>query len=318
MQLETMQLTEAQKGRFSLLWFKIRRNAGLYFLILPALVYIIIFNFIPMYGILIAFQNFKPFLGVAGSDWVGLHHFKRFFGLNAFGSLMKNTLTLSLYGLVAGLPMPVLLALLLNMCISKRLKKIVQVVTYAPHFISTVVFVGIINVFFSPSLGIVKTILNTVGLLDGPLMTLLNPDAFPHLYVWSGVWQGMGWGSIIYLAALTGIDVEIQEAAYVEGATKLQQVWYIDLPTIIPTIVTMLILSCGSILNVGFEKVFLMQNTLNLQTSEIISTYVYKVGILDTQYSYSAAIGIFNSVINLALLISVDRISKAMGQRGLF
>ena len=191
-------------------------------------------------------------------------------------------------------------------------------VTYAPHFISTVVFVGILNVFFAPSSGLVKQLMTNLGLLEGNLMVLMSDSAFPHLYVWSGVWQGMGWGSIIYLAALSGVDPTLHEAARVDGANKFMRVLHIDIPTIVPAIVTMFVLRCGSILSVGFEKVYLMQNSLNSTASEVIATYVYKVGLLDTQYSYSSAIGLTNNIVNLIMLVVTDRIAKSLGQTGLF
>ncbi|PWM42076.1 MAG: sugar ABC transporter permease [Clostridiales bacterium] len=297
---------------------RIREHAGFYILLLPSLVLLIIFTYIPMYGVIIAFKNFKPINGIWGSDWVGWYNFERFFSQASFWNILTNTLTLSIYSLIAGFPIPIILALMLNNCEFAKFKKSVQMITYAPHFISTVVFVGMLNVFFAPSMGIIQQFLNLLGLADGPLRVLMESEAFPHLYVWSGVWQGMGWGSIVYLAALSGVDPTLHEAAVVDGANKLQRMRYIDLPCIVPTIVTLLILNCGNVLNVGFEKVYLMQNSMNLTNSEIISTYVYKMGLLNSQYSYSTAIGLFNSVINMILLITVDRISKRMGQDGLF
>ncbi|WP_256865507.1 sugar ABC transporter permease [Paenibacillus sp. 32352] len=303
---------------FSKKLLKVKENIGLYFLVLPALIYVILFDYVPLYGVLIAFENFKPIKGIWGSEWVGLYHFQRLFKLDLFWVLIKNTLSLSLYSLVAGFPAPIILALALHSAASKKIKHIVQTVTYAPHFISMVILVGMLNVFLSPRLGIVSQLLNSIGVIDGPLMILTNPDAFAHLYVWSGIWQGMGWGSIIYLAALSGVDPSLHEAATVDGANKFQRAWYIDIPSIMPTIVTLLILNCGGILGVGFEKAFLMQNSLNLQTSEVISTYVYKVGLLQSQFSFSAAVGLFNSVINLVMLLTVNKLAKRLGQSGIF
>ncbi|TXK85314.1 sugar ABC transporter permease [Paenibacillus sp. N3.4] len=297
---------------------KVKENLGLYVLVLPALIYVLLFEYVPLYGVLIAFENFKPVKGILGSEWVGLYHFERFFKLDMFWTLIKNTLSLSLYSLLAGFPIPIILALALNSANSKRLKNIVQTVTYAPHFISTVILVGMLNVFLAPRLGIVSQFLNFIGLTSGPLMILSDPGFFGHLYVWSGVWQGMGWGSIIYLAALSGVDTSLHEAAIVDGANKFQRAFYIDLPSIMPTIVTLLILNCGGMLGVGFEKAFLMQNALNLGASEVISTYVYKVGLLQSQYSFSAAVGLFNSVVNLLLLLSVNKLAKKLGQSGIF
>jgi putative aldouronate transport system permease protein len=309
---------QAPTRLFSRKLLKVRENIGLYVLVLPALIYVLVFEYVPLYGILIAFENFKPVKGIWGSEWVGLYHFERLFKLDMFWTLIKNTLSLSLYSLLAGFPIPIVLALALNSANSKRLKSIVQTVTYAPHFISTVVLVGMLNVFLAPRLGIVSQFLNFLGLTNGPLMILSDPEFFGHLYVWSGVWQGMGWGSIIYLAALSGVDTSLHEASIVDGANKFQRAFYIDLPSIMPTIVTLLILNCGGMLGVGFEKAFLMQNALNLGASEVISTYVYKVGLLQSQYSFSAAVGRFNSVVNLLLLLSVNKLAKKLGQSGIF
>ena len=297
---------------------RIMENWQLYILILPALVYLVIFAYGPMLGITIAFKDFKPHKGIFGSDWVGLKHFERFFAMNKFKLAFKNTITLSLYSLIAGFPLPIILAMLLNSCPYLRLKKTVQTVTYAPHFISMVVIVGMLRVFFSPTTGLIGHILRAMGLIDGPLMVLTDPGAFAHLYVWSGVWQGMGWSSIIYLGALTGVDPSLHESAVIDGANKLQRILHIDLPAITPTIVVLLVLNCGSIMNVGFEKVFLLQNSLNLSASETIATYVYKVGIQDSQYSFSTAINLFNSVINFVLLIIVNSISRALGETALW
>lgn len=305
-------------SRLNRLGRRIRMNLGLYLLLLPSVIYLLVFCYAPMYGVIIAFKEYKPFRGILGSEWVGLYQFQRFFAQSSVWTIILNTLRLSIYSLIAGFPIPIILALCLNSCRFSQFKSLTQTITYAPHFISTVVLVGMLNVFFSPSMGIVSTFLHKLGLLSGPLMTLLNEKAFSHLYVWSGVWQSMGWSSIIYLAALSGVDISLHEAAVVDGANKLQRMWHIDLPGIIPTIVILLVLNCGGILNVGFEKDYLMQNSMNLNSSEIISTYVYKVGLLNSQYSYSTAIGLLNSVINLILLITVDRTAKSLGQTGLF
>lgn len=301
-----------------MLFARIMENWQLYVLLLPTIVYLLVFAYGPMGGVVIAFKNFKPYQGIWGSEWVGLKQFVRFFEMNKFQLALRNTIILSLYSLVAGFPLPILLALLLNSCPYMRLKKVVQTVTYAPHFISMVVIVGMIRVLFSPTTGLIGNVLRSLGLLDGSLMTLVKPAAFSHLYVWSGVWQGMGWSSIIYLGALTGVDPSLHEAAIIDGANKAQRILHIDLPSIIPTIVVLLVLNCGNIMNVGFEKVFLLQNSLNLTASETISTYVYKVGIQDGQYSFSTAINLFNSVINFAMLILVNAISRALGETALW
>lgn len=297
---------------------RILENWQLYLLLFPVILYLVIFAYGPMAGIVIAFEDFKPYKGITGSTWVGMKHFIRFFAMNKFKLALKNTITISLYSLIAGFPLPIVLALLLNTCPYMRLKKTVQTVTYAPHFISMVVIVGMLRVFFSPTTGIVGNLLRSLGLLDGSLMVLTSPAAFPHLYVWSGVWQGMGWSSIIYLGALTGVDPSQHESAVIDGANKLQRIIHIDLPAITPTIVVLLIMNSGSIMNVGFEKVFLLQNSLNLSAAETISTYVYKVGIQDSQYSFSTAINLFNSIINFALLVIVNSISRALGETALW
>lgn len=306
------------KNRFRNTAKLMRQNAGLYLLIMLPLIYLALFHYAPIYGITIAFKNFKPVYGITGSPWIGLYHFKRFFSQTRFWTILRNTFVLSTYSLLAGFPLPIIFAIMLNSCRFNKLKKMAQTISYAPHFISTVVFVGLINIFFSPTLGLISQIFNKLGIIEGPLMTLLQKEAFPHLYVWSGVWKDLGWNSIVYLAALTGVDPNLHEAAVVDGANKFQRVWHIDIPSITPTIVTILILNCGSVLNLGFEKVFLMQNQMNAEVSEVISTYVYKAGLINIQYSYSAAIGLCNSVVNSILLMTVDRIAKMIGQHGLF
>lgn len=304
----------AQRGSLAA---RLKKFWPLYLFLLPALVYIALFHYAPMYGVLMAFKNFKPIKGILGSDWVGFYNFARFFRMDMFDTLIINTLTLSVYSLAAGFVFPILLALLINTCVLRRFTRVLQTITYLPHFISMVVMVGIINLLFSPSLGMFSHLLNALGVIDGPLNVLLSSRAFDDLYVWSGVWQSMGWGSIIYLAALSGVDPALHEAAILDGANKFQRVRHIDIPWIMPTMVILLILSCGNLMNVGFEKVFLMQNAMNLDVSEIISTYVYKMGILNAQYSFSAAVGLFNSVINMALLLAVNALSKRLGDTGL-
>lgn len=289
-----------------------------YLFLAPAIIYLLVFAYGPMYGLLIAFKDFKPYKGILGSQFVGLKYFHRFFAMSKFSLLLRNTLSLSLYSLLAGFPLPIILALSLNASSAKRYAKVIQTATYAPHFVSTVVVVGIINILFSPSTGIVKSLLNALGLLDGPLMLLMQESSFPHLYVWSGVWQNLGWSSIVYLGALSAVDTSLHEAAEIDGASKLQRVRYIDFPSILPTVITLLILNVGRIMSVGFEKVFLMQNSMNTNTSEIISTYIYKIGIKDGQYSLAAAIGMFNSVINFVLLMVVNAISRRVSETSLW
>ena len=288
----------------------------LYLLFLPTFLYFTIFQYGPMYGIQLAFKNFNPLLGIWGSPWTGFVQFQRFFNSYQFGRLLWNTLSISIYGLVAQFPFPILLALLLNQLTRQKFKKLVQTVSYAPYFISTVVLVGMMFVFFSPNFGVVNNIIQYFG--GEPIFFMARPDLFRHLYVWSGIWQSTGYNAIIYIAALSGINPELHEAAIVDGASKLRRIWHIDLPGITPTIVIMLILNMGRIMAVGFEKAFLMQTPLNLETSEVISTYVYKIGLLDAQYAFSTAVGLFNSVINLILIVTVNKIAKTVSDVSLW
>ncbi len=299
-----MKKVKIKKGKT---WKSVAKNWQLYILLLPALLYFIIFHYVPMYGVQIAFKDFIATKGIWGSPWVGLKHFRNFFGTYSSRIVIKNTISISLYSLLAGFPIPIILALLLNEVKNERFKKLVQNVTYAPHFISTVVMVGMILIFLSPN-GIINKLRELVGLEAVPYLT--KDYLFSDIYVWSGIWQNMGWGSIIYLAALSGIDPQLHEAAIVDGASRMQRIFYINIPGILPTIIIMLILNVGSIMNVGFEKIYLMQNPFNLKYSEVISTYVYKVGLLDAKYSFSAAVNLFNTIINLALLVTVNKISK--------
>lgn len=295
---------------------KILYNYDLYLLLLPSFIYIIIFHYYPLYGLQIAFKDFIPTKGIWGSPWVGFEHLKRFFNSYYFWTLIKNTLGISLYSLIVGFPIPIILALMLNEVKSNFFKKLVQTVTYAPHFISTVVMVGIILAFLSPTSGILNTLIKFLG--GEPIAFMQKPEWFKTIYVFTGVWQGAGWGSIIYLAALAGIDPQLHEAALMDGATRLQRIWYINIPGILPTIVILLILRSGSIMNVGFEKVFLMQNQLNMEASDVISTYVYRSGLLQAQYSFSSAVGLFNSVINCFLLVIVNSITRKIGETSLW
>lgn len=288
----------------------------LYFLLLPTLVYIAIFNYQPMYGLLMAFKNFSPLDGVWGSPWVGLEHFRRFITSPMFFTVLKNTLTISIYSLVAGFPIPILLAFALHYTSNKYFKKTVQTITYAPHFLSVVVICSLCMMLFSPRSGIVNVFIEKLG--GERIFFMAEPEYFKHIYVWSGVWQNCGWNSIIYIAALAGIDQSIHESALIDGANQLQRMWYIDFKCIIPTIAVLLILNCGSIMSVGYEKVLLLQNSLNAETSEVISTYVYKKGIVGGEFSFSAAVGLFNSVINFILLFTVNFISRKLNDVGLW
>lgn len=294
---------------------KMRKSWQLYVFLLPALLSLIIFSYAPMYGVILAFKDYNPLDGIWGSEWVGLEHFIRFFNSPYFVQLLKNTLIISIYGLVVGFPIPILLALGLNYVRNMKFKKTVQSITYAPYFISTVVLVGIINIVFSDK-GFINQFLNMLG-QDSVLFMGLE-KCWRHIYVWTGVWQSMGWSAVIYIAALAGVSPELHEAAIIDGASKLQRVRYIDIPAIMPTVVITLILNCGAVMNIGFEKAFLMQNPLNTGVSEIISTYIYKVGLISNEYGYSTAVGLFNSVINCVLLLSVNKAAKKMGQSSIW
>lgn len=298
------------------LWRRIWRNRALYLFVLPTILYFGLFHYAPLYGLQIAFKDFKPGLGIAGSKWVGLKYIFKFIDSFSFWSLLSNTLTLSLYCLAITIPFAILLALVINYTPVKWLRKQTQTLSYAPHFVSMVVLVGMMNVFFMPSSGIVNVFLGQMGI--GPIDFMGDPKLFPHVYAWSRVWSHTGYNAILYIATLTGVSPELHEAAIVDGASKLKRILHIDIPAILPTMIIMLILESGNLLNVGFEKAFLMQTPGNLTTSEIISTYVYKMGLLNTQYSYAAAIGLFNNVINLIILLIVNRVAAKTTQTSLW
>ena len=307
----------ARLGTFRYTLKRLSRHWQLYLVLLIPVALLIIFSYGPMYGVQIAFKDFKVRQGIWGSKWVGMKHFENFWGTYSFKRLITNTLTLSVYSLVAGFPIPILLALMLNECGNLKYKKAVQMITYAPHFISTVVMCSIILlVVTSANNGILNNMLAALGATER-VDFITKPNYFAHIYVWSGVWQSMGYGSIIYIAALAGIDPSLHEAAMVDGASKIKRIWHIDLPGIMPTITILLILNVGSLMNVGYEKVLLLQNDLNMSASDIIATYVYRQGLEGAQYSFSAAVGLFNSVVNTILLVSVNFITKKLGETSL-
>ncbi|WP_296456006.1 sugar ABC transporter permease [uncultured Acetatifactor sp.] len=310
---------EIQKKKESLgirLLKNMKKNWILYVMIAPVVVYYIVFAYTPMYGILLAFKNYKVKQGIMGSPWVGLDHFRRFFSAYNFKQLIGNTVGISVYSLIIGFPIPIVFALMLNYLTHNRLKKVVQMVSYAPYFISTVVICGMITIFMAPDTGILNVIRGFFGLES--VNFLAKPEWFKSIYVWTGVWQGMGWSSIIYISALAGVDYEMHEAAIVDGATKIQRMIHVDLPSIKPTILMLLILQMGSIMNVGFEKVYLLQNTLNKSAASVISTYVYEVGLINSDYGYSTAVGLFNSLINLGLVVAANQLSKRFAGESLF
>lgn len=295
---------------------KIKSNIPLYVLLFPSIILLIMFAYIPMFGLVIAFKDYSPANGILNSPWVGFKYFTQFFNSVQFGTTMMNTLKISIYSILVGFPLPILLALLCNQLRAGKFKKVFQVTTYLPHFISTMVMCGMIILFLSPNSGLIANIFKSLGWTMPNLLS--KPDSFAGVYVWSDVWQHIGWDSIIYLAALSAIDPTYYEAATMDGASRMQKILNIDLPLLLPTAMILLILRAGSLLSIGFEKVLLLQNPLNLAGSEVISTYVYKVGMQNFQYSYSTAIGLFNTVVNLIILLSVNWFSKRYTKTGLF
>ncbi|MGM9601448.1 MAG: ABC transporter permease [Faecousia sp.] len=296
------------KQRKPVKWHMIWENRGLYLLLVPSVILLLLFSYKPMYGVIIAFKDFTPSKGIWGSEWVGFKHFIKFFKSYQFTSTLKNTLTLSIYGMLATFPLPIIMALFLNQMRYKTFKKFFQTASYLPHFISTVVLVGIILIFLSPGSGLIGTVYKLFGAEAPNLMA--SASAFKHIYVWSDVWQNTGWDSIVYLAALSSIDPSLYEAAEIDGAGRWQRLKKIDLPLILPTATVLLIMRMGGILGIGYEKVYLMQNSLNTSASEVISTLTYKVGLLNAQYSYSAAIGLFNTVVSVTVMVIVNNISR--------
>lgn len=300
-------------------WFRFfKEQWQLHLLMLIPVIYMLIFAYYPMFGVQIAFKDFKAAYGIWGSPWVGFKHFSTFFNSHMFSRVVINTLRISIYSILVGFPLPIVFALILNTMRNMWVKRAVQTITYIPHFISTVVMVGLIIQILSPVSGLYGNLYRLLTNGVYPKDILGQPKAFIHLYVWSDVWQNLGWNSIVYLAALSGIDPQLHEAAQIDGASRLKRIIHIDLPGILPTASVLLIMRFGSIMNVGFEKVFLMQNSLNLSYSEVISTYVYKVGMQAgaNNFSYASAIGLFNSVINCFLLVLVNQISRKLSDGG--
>jgi len=308
------------KKKSSFIWFFRSRakNWQLYVMILLPVVHVFIFRYMPMYGLQMAFRNFNPINGFWESPWVGLAHFRRFFNSHMFERVIRNTLRISIYGLLAGFPMPIILAFSLNYIKKRRYAKVIQTTTFMPHLISTVVMVGIITQFLSIRTGVVNNIIDAV--FNTRINFLGRPQYFAHMFVWTGIWQGMGNGAIIYIAALAGVDPSLHEAATIDGATKLQRIRHIDWPGILPTVTILFILSMGNIMSVGFERVFLLQNPLNQSASEVIATYVYQIGLVAPipQWSLAAAVGFFESVIGLVMLVIVNQIAKKLNGSGLW
>ncbi len=287
-------------------------------MLVPAVVLVILFAYWPMYGISIAFKDFSAPLGIAGSPWAEpfYKHFLKFFNSYQFGNTVKNTLWISFYTLVVSFPFPIIMALGINQMQGRRFKRFFQTVIYLPHFISTVVMIGLLLIWLSPSAGLISGLYGLFGQQAPNLMG--DKNAFASIYVWSDIWQHMGWNSIIYIAALASVDPSLYEAATVDGASRFQKIRYIDFPMILPTAFILLIMNAGQVMNLGFEKVFMMQNNLNLAVSEVISTYVYKIGITHTQYSYSTAINLFNTMVNVILLVTVNQVSRRLSENSLW
>ena len=294
----------------------IRENYPLYLMILPAIVFVFVFAYVPMYGIQIAFRDFKVRDGYWGSEWVGLEHIIRFVTSSNFWQLIRNTIGISLYSLAVGFPVPIILSVMLNELRSNRLRRTAQMIFYAPHFLSSVAVCGIVVLFTQRETGIINLLIMILG--GEGVEFLAKPEWFKTIYVISGIWQDMGWGTIIYMAALSGVDPGIVEAATIDGANRLQKIWYIDIQTIKPTIVILLIMNCGSMLSVGSEKILLLQNTLNMSASDVISTYVYRLGIEGGQFSYTTAVGLFNTVVNLIILLIVNKTADRVSGSSLF
>ncbi|MCD9023718.1 ABC transporter permease [Cohnella silvisoli] len=310
--LDRLVTNKVPRGAFK----KIRRHWQLYILISAPLLYFILFKYVPMLGVQIAFKDLNAMDGIWGSPWAGFKHFQTFFEHPNFWNLIRNTLVISLYSLIVGFPAPIILAIALNELKNGVFKRAVQLITYAPYFISTVVMASMIILFLSPRIGLIDHIRTAFGFES--INFIAKPSMFSSIFVLSDVWQFMGYGAIIYIAALAGVNTQLYEAAKIDGASRLQKIIHIDLPSILPIMVLLLVLNMGQLLNVGFEKVYLLQNPLNVGTSEIISTYVYKIGLVQANYSFSAAVGLFNSFINLLLVLVANFTARRVTGSGLF
>lgn len=307
--------SNGQPGRTSRLIRRMARRYDLYLMLLLPMVWYLLFHYGPLYGLQIAFKNFNPARGIVGSDWAGFEHFLRFFNSYYFWRLLRNTLTINLLSLLVAFPIPILLALLINEIRNKAFSKWLQNITYIPHFISIVVVVGILTVMLSTK-GPVNMLVQALG--GSETRFLESAGWFKTVFIGSNIWQNMGWQSIIYIAALSGINPQLYEAAKMDGASRLRRIWHVSLPGITPIIVILLILDVGQFMNIGFEKILLLQNNLNLESSDVISTFVYTTGILKGEYSYTAAIGLFNSVINLVLLLIVNGFARRTSETSLW
>ncbi|MCG7378705.1 ABC transporter permease subunit [Paenibacillus sp. ACRSA] len=299
-------------------WFRLKAQFELQSMVWPALIFLFIFSYIPMYGILIAFKEYNMFLGITESPWAGLTHFKEFFLDPNFMSVLRNTLAINGLNLLIGFPAPIIFALMLNEITHSRFKRFVQTISYLPHFVSWVVFGGLILTILSPTNGILNFLLVQLGILSEPVNFIGEADNFWMILVTGEVIKGLGWGAIIYIAAISGVDQDMYEAATIDGAGRVQKMWYVTLPSIMGTVVIMLIFAISAILNTGFEQILVLQNPLNLETSETIDTYVYKTGLQQMRYSYSTAVGVAKSVVAVMLLLLANYVSKKITDRGLF
>lgn len=307
-----------RRGYFAGLTKNIAAHWQLYLLVLPALVFFIVFCYWPMYGLQLAFRDYNTLKGISGSAWVGWANFERFFTSYNCWTLIKNTLGISVYQLAVGFPLPILFALMVNEITGRRFRKTMQMVSYAPHFISIVVVVSMMDVFFSQSNGFINVLLTRVFGLKKGIPFLSSGQWFKTMYVFSGVWQNAGYSAIVYIAALAGVDPQIQEAAIVDGASKVKRIWHVQIPAILPTIIILLILECGNVMKIGFEKVLLMQNPLNMGASDIISTYVYRVGLMGADFSFGTAVDLLNSVVSCVVLVAVNTVSGAVSENSLW
>jgi putative aldouronate transport system permease protein len=303
-------------GRLAVLKKSLIHNYDLYLMFLPVLIWYIIFCYAPMYGVQIAFKNYNPAAGFLKSPWVAFRHFIRFFNGNFFLRTLKNTTGISFYSILIGIPSPIILAILFCEMRAKRFKALAQTISYAPNFLSTVVVATLILTFFNPREGIVNVFRNILGL--GSINFIAKPEYFWHIYVWSGIWQSVGFGSVLYVAAISGIPVEQYEAATIDGAGRLQRIFHVTIPNVMPTIVIVSIMAVGGIMNVGFEKTFLLQNAENAEASEVISTYVYKIGLANAQFSFSAAVGLFNNIVNFLILFAANALARRFGETSLW
>lgn len=297
-------------------WKQFLKRYDLYLMLLLPMAWYVIFMYGPMYGLQIAFKDYLPTSGFWGSAWVGFEHFERFFNSFYFWRLIENTVTIQLFSLLLGFPIPILLALLINEIRAKKFQKILQNITYIPHFISVVVVVGMLSLFLDPDNGIVNIALSHLGI--DPVAFMQKPEWFKSIFIGSNIWQSMGWQSIIYVAALSGVDPQLYEAARVDGATRLQRVIHVSIPAILPTIIILLILDIGHFMDIGFQKILLMQNDLNMSSSDVIATFTYRKGILEGDYSYTTAIGLFNAVINFILLILINQLARKKAETSLW